>query len=176
MAFGPWNPEGVPCRSEQQNGAMRASHADRERAIDVLKAGFSEGRLGQAEYEQRLTRATHAQTYAELSVLIADLPQGPVPMPPAPQQSGYQPVPRTFLPAPPPRTNGTAIGALVCGILTPVYGLTAIPAVVLGHVAKAQIRRTGEEGSGFATAGLVLGWLAIGVALAGILAVVFAAA
>ncbi|WP_329812759.1 DUF1707 SHOCT-like domain-containing protein, partial [Streptomyces sp. GSL17-113] len=51
---------------------MRASHTDRERAIDVLKAGFSEGRLGQEEYEQRLARASQAQTYADLSVLIAD--------------------------------------------------------------------------------------------------------
>ncbi|WP_369201369.1 DUF1707 and DUF4190 domain-containing protein [Streptomyces sp. PU-14G] len=153
---------------------MRASHTDRERAIDVLKAGFSEGRLGQAEYEQRLTRASQAQTYAELQMLLADLPQGPVPMPPAPQPPpAYQPVPRTFLPAPPPpRTNGMAIGALVCGILTPMYGITALPAVILGHLAKAQIRRSGEEGSGFATAGLVLGWLAIGFTLAIILAVV----
>ncbi|NSC23336.1 DUF1707 and DUF4190 domain-containing protein [Streptomyces albus subsp. chlorinus] len=154
---------------------MRASHADRERAIDVLKAGFSEGRLGQAEYEQRLTRATHAQTYAELNVLLADLPQGPVPMPPAQQAPpAYQPVPRTFLPTPPPKTNGTAVGALICGILTPMYGITAIPAVILGHVAKSQIRRSGEDGAGFATAGLVLGWLAIGAVLAFILAVVVA--
>ncbi|MFI8853224.1 DUF1707 and DUF4190 domain-containing protein [Streptomyces sp. 891-h] len=152
---------------------MRASHTDRERAIDVLKAGFSEGRLGQEEYEQRLARASQAQTYAELNMLIADLPQGPVPMP-APQPA-YPVVPRTFLPAPPPRTNGSAVGALVCGVLTPMYGLTAIPAVILGHKAKAEIRRTGEQGDGLATAGLVLGWLAIGGILALILILVAAA-
>ncbi|GAA2625056.1 hypothetical protein GCM10009863_44570 [Streptomyces axinellae] len=176
MAFGPWNPEGVPTQGEQQLGAMRASHSDRERTIDVLKAGFSEGRLSQAEYEQRLTRASQSQTYAELNVLIADLPQGPMAMPrPVQAQPQYPVVARTFLPAqPPPRTNGSAIGALVCGILSPMYGLTAIPAVVLGHKAKAEIRRSGEEGAGLATAGLVLGWLAIGFALAFILAVVAA--
>lgn len=197
MAFGPWNPGGapgqgynpglvskqgqpgqppggVPVQSQPQMGAMRASHTDRERAIDVLKAGFSEGRLGQEEYEQRLARASQAQTYADLSVLIADLPQGPVPVPvPAPQPT-YPVVPRTFLPAPPPSTNGSAIGALVCGILTPMYGLTAIPAVILGHKAKAEIRRTGEQGDGFATAGLVLGWLAIGTVLAIIFGVIVA--
>ncbi|MDJ1138186.1 DUF1707 and DUF4190 domain-containing protein [Streptomyces iconiensis] len=151
---------------------MRASHTDRERAIDVLKAGFSEGRLGQDEYEQRLSRATAAQTYGELNLLIGDLPQGPVPMPPAvPVRQQYPPVARTFLPAP-PKTNGAAIGALVCGVLTPMYGITAIPAVILGHVAKAQIRKTGEEGSGLATGGLVLGWLAIGAVLLFIFAVV----
>lgn len=156
---------------------MRASHTDRERAIDVLKAGFSEGRLGQAEYEQRLTRATSAQTYGELNLLIGDLPQGPVPMPMPPplpvQVQQNAPVARTFLPAP-PKTNGAAIGALVCGVLTPMYGLTAIPAVILGHVAKAQIKRTGEEGTGLATGGLVLGWLAIGAALLLIFAVIAA--
>ncbi|NGO66926.1 DUF1707 and DUF4190 domain-containing protein [Streptomyces boncukensis] len=149
---------------------MRASHSDRERAIDVLKAGFSEGRLGQDEYEQRLARAAQAETYGDLHALLADLPQGPVPLPsPVPQQHFPQPqpvAPRTFLPAKPmPKTNGTAIGALVCGILTPMYGLTAIPAVILGHKAKAEIRKNGEEGEGLATAGLVLGWMAIGVAV-----------
>ncbi|WP_344528180.1 DUF1707 and DUF4190 domain-containing protein [Streptomyces albiaxialis] len=156
---------------------MRASHTDRERAIDVLKAGFSEGRLRQEEYEARLTRASNAETYGELHALLADLPQGPVPMPaPAPVQyvQPQPPVARTFLPAPMPKTNGSAIGALVCGILTPMYGLTAIPAVILGHKAKAEIRRTGEEGTGLATAGLVLGWLAIGVAVLVILIAVAA--
>ncbi|MDG9704408.1 DUF1707 and DUF4190 domain-containing protein [Streptomyces sp. DH37] len=144
---------------------MRASHADRERTLDVLKAGYAEGRLDHAEYEQRMGRAQRAQTYGELHVLIADLPQGPMAVPaPAPQQypQPYQPmVPRTFLPPPPP-TNNSAVAALVCGVLTPLYGVTAIPAVILGHKARAEIRRTGEKGDGLALAGLVLGWLAIG--------------
>jgi hypothetical protein len=37
--------------------------------------------------------------------------------------------------------------------------VTGIPAVVLGHMARAEIRRTGEQGDGLAVAGLVLGWL-----------------
>lgn len=58
------------------------------------------------------------------------------------------------------RTNVLAILTLIFGILG---GCVAIP---LGHVARYQIRRTGERGKGMATAGLVLGylWLAIGVA------------
>lgn len=152
---------------------MRASHADRERAADVLKAGYAEGRLGQAEYDQRLTRVHQAATYGELNSLISDLPQGPMPLPvpvpvPAPMPA-YQAVPRTFHPypvypsVPLPPTNGSATGALICGVLTPVtWGVTAIPAVVLGHKAKAEIRRSGERGEGYATAGLVLGYLTIG--------------
>lgn len=157
---------------------MRASHADRERTVDVLKAGYAEGRLSHAEYEQRMGRAHHAQTYGELHALIADLPQGPMAVPaPSPQyaQPYQQAVPRTFLP-PPPQTNNSAVGALVCGVLTPFYGVTAIPAVILGHKARAEIRRTGEKGDGMAMAGLVLGWLTIGlVALVVLGLVVFAA-
>ncbi|MFG2285704.1 DUF1707 and DUF4190 domain-containing protein [Streptomyces sp. NPDC048595] len=145
---------------------MRASHADRERAVDVLKAGFAEGRLQQPEYEQRLTRAYNAQTHSELQMLVADLPMGPVP------QAQFMPqrpvVPATFMPMPmqmpmPVTTNSSATGALVCGIMTPVtWGLTAIPAVILGHKARAEIRRTGQGGDGQAITGLILGWLAIG--------------
>ncbi|WP_066930909.1 DUF1707 and DUF4190 domain-containing protein [Streptomyces sp. NBRC 110611] len=141
---------------------MRASHADRERAVDVLKAGFAEGRLQQPEYEQRLARAYKAQTHAELQMLIADLPVGPVP------QAQFVPqrpaVPATFLPMPPPvRTNSTATNSMICGILTLVTGgLTGVPAVILGHKARAEIRRTGEDGDGQALTGLILGWLSIG--------------
>ncbi|UNO44042.1 DUF1707 and DUF4190 domain-containing protein [Streptomyces sp. MST-110588] len=139
---------------------MRASHADRERAVDVLKAGFAEGRLAQPEYEQRMTRAYQAQTHAELQMIVSDLPQGPVP------QAAFTPrpqVPATFMPmAPPVTTNASSTGALVCGILAPfTMGVTAIPAVILGHKARAEIRRTGEGGDGQAVAGLVLGWMGI---------------
>jgi hypothetical protein len=36
-----------------------------------------------------------------------------------------------------------------------------VPAVILGHVARANIKRTGERGDGLAIAGLVLGYLGI---------------
>ncbi|MHC0431608.1 DUF1707 and DUF4190 domain-containing protein [Streptomyces sp. O3] len=157
-----------------QNAMMRASHADRERAADVLKAAYAEGRLDKAAYDDRLARVHHAGTYGELSTLLADLPQGPVPVfrpptyhqPPAypPAAPHQHPPPQTFWAAPPPQqtTNGYATGALVCGLLTPVtMGMTAIPAVILGHTARAAIARTGERGDGSAVTGLVLGYAAI---------------
>lgn len=59
-----------------------------------------------------------------------------------------------------PTTNGLAVVSLVFGIISwflcPVLG--AIIAVITGHVARGQIRRTGESGSGLAIAGLVLGY------------------
>lgn len=136
---------------------MLASHADRERAVDVLRAGYGEGRLEKAEFDRRVARAYAARTVGELGLLVADLPAGPVP-----QQAALGPVPGTFLPAPPRPTNGKAVGAVVCGGLTVFTGgLTAIPAVVLGHTARAEIRRTGEAGDGMALTGLVLGWLSV---------------
>ncbi|MFD5267214.1 DUF1707 and DUF4190 domain-containing protein [Streptomyces sp. NPDC058335] len=142
---------------------MLAAHADRERTVDVLRAGFAEGRLQQSEFERRVARAYEARTVGELSLIVADLPQGPVAVQPSlPQSHGYpMQVPRTFLAAPPP-TNGKAVGSMVCGVLTTMtMGLTGIPAVILGHSARAEIRRSGEGGEGFAMAGLVLGWLSV---------------
>ncbi|MFI9342753.1 DUF1707 and DUF4190 domain-containing protein [Streptomyces sp. NPDC052773] len=136
--------------------SMLAAHADRERAVDVLRAGYAEGRMEHGEFEKRVARAYAARTVGELALLVADLPQGPVPRP-VPVQAA---VPGTFFPVARPRTNGKAVSAAVCGLLcVPTFGLTGIPAVVLGHMARSEIRRSGEGGDGLALTGLVLGWL-----------------
>jgi Domain of unknown function (DUF4190) len=57
-----------------------------------------------------------------------------------------------------PPTNGMAIAALVCAVL----GLGPI-AAILGHVARRQIRVTGEQGDGFALAGIIVGWVTTGI-------------
>ncbi|MFJ9632102.1 DUF1707 and DUF4190 domain-containing protein [Streptomyces sp. NPDC101175] len=158
----PWQGQGPQQPWQPHSGAsMLAATADRERAVDVLRAGFAEGRLREDELEKRIARAYDARTVGELMLLVADLPQGPqatvVHMPPP----GFRPVPPTFLPTPPP-TNGKAVGALVCGLLiVPTLGLTGIPAVILGHTARAEIRRTDEGGDGLALTGLIFGWLAV---------------
>lgn len=71
------------------------------------------------------------------------------------QQSQYG-SPNGYYPGPPIGTNPWAIAALVLGL----FG-TAIFAVIAGHVALSQIRRSGEQGRGMAIAGLVLGYLEI---------------
>ncbi|MER7570388.1 DUF1707 and DUF4190 domain-containing protein [Streptomyces sp. NPDC126514] len=145
---------------------MLASHADRERAVDVLKAGYGEGRLEQPEFEKRVARAYAARTVGELGLLVADLPSGPLPAPAAflavPHPAPYCAVPHAapYYAVPRPRMNGKAVGAAVCGLLCLVsLGFTGIPAVVLGHSARAEIRRTGEAGDALALTGLVLGWM-----------------
>lgn len=54
-------------------------------------------------------------------------------------------------------TNTMAILSLVFAFLFWPLG------IVFGHVAKGQIRRTGEGGNGLATAGMVLGYIALGI-------------
>ena len=69
-------------------------------------------------------------------------------------------------------TNGLAVASLACGIAQFAFGpLATIPAIVLGHMARSQIKRTGEQGAGLALAGLVLGWAA---AILGVLFILFA--
>jgi len=133
------------------HAGMLAAAADRDRTMDVLKAAFTEGRLTKGEFDDRTARVLAARTYADLNALVADLPVGPGgPLAPAPYQAGY------YQPLNLRRTNGFAVGALVCGIV-PLLG--GIPAVVLGHYARGQIRKTGERGDGMAIAGLIFGYL-----------------
>jgi Domain of unknown function (DUF1707) len=55
---------------------LRASHADREQVIDVVKAAFVQGRLAKDEFDQRIGRVFASRTYADLAVLTADIPAG----------------------------------------------------------------------------------------------------
>jgi hypothetical protein len=133
---------------------MRAADADRDRAVSFLSTAYTEGRLGKDEYDARLETALSARTYADLDEVVSDLPGARVP-----------PVRRHVT-----TTNGLAVASLACGLAQFVFGpLPTIPAIVLGHVARHQIRRTGEQGAGMALAGLLLGWAAIALGIIAIL-------
>ncbi len=137
----------------QFNPAIRAATADRERTVDVLKAAFAEGRLTQDEYTERMGMAYEGRTYGELAALVADLPAGPMPHPAGPHLVPGS-VPRS-------RTNSLAVASMLLGFAVPIFGITAIPAIVTGHKARREIRQTGEDGDGMAVIGLVLGYLAV---------------
>jgi hypothetical protein len=53
---------------------LRTSQADREQAIDVLKAAFVSGRLTKDEFDLRVGQALASRTYADLSALTDDVP------------------------------------------------------------------------------------------------------
>lgn len=63
-------------------------------------------------------------------------------------------------------TNGFAVASLITGVL----GLTALPligavlALLFGYRARREIANSGESGEGLATAGVILGWVGVGLA------------
>ena len=122
-----------------------------------------------------------------MSTPPSELP-GPPPLaqPSAPQTqiAGQQVAPSTTVPYGPPspaylpaanRTNTLAIISLVTGIgsffahIVPGIGgfTVALVAIVTGYMARKQIRESGEQGMGMATAGMVIG--IIHLALLGLL-------
>ncbi len=149
---------------------MLASAADRDRALDVLKAAYGEGRLGKEEFELRSARVLSARYYGDLAPVLADLPGGSAfGAPGAYPRPGYFAAPRP--------TDGTAVGSLVCSLCGLFFiPPAAIAAVVLGHVARRRIRLTGRRGDGIAIAGLVIGYIGVGIWVLIILALVIAAA
>ncbi len=70
---------------------LRASHADRERVVDVLKTSFVHGRLTKDEFDARLGQALASRTNAELASLTFDLPVGPASAQPPRQPARERP-------------------------------------------------------------------------------------
>ena len=132
-----------------ERGKMLAADADRDRVVECLNMAYSEGRLSKDEYDGRLENALSARTYADLDQLVTDLPAG-----------------RATAVTPVAKTNELAIASLACGLAQFMFGpVAAVPAIVFGHVARHQIKRTGEQGAGLALAGLILGWAAVILAI-----------
>ena len=139
------NHDTPPLAHRGEWGQMRTSDVDRDRVVERLNVAFSEGRLSKDEYDGRLENAFSGRTYADLDQIVTDLPAV-----------------RGTVATPVTRTNGLAMASLVCGLAQFAFGpLAAIPAIVLGHVARQQIKRSGEQGAGLALAGLILGWVVI---------------
>lgn len=57
-----------------RHGQLRASDADRERAVERLHRAATEGRIAPDELDERVSRALKALTYSELDAVVADLP------------------------------------------------------------------------------------------------------
>jgi hypothetical protein len=108
-------------------GRLRASHADREQAVEVLKDAFVQGRLAKDEFDSRVGHVLASQTHADLSVLTADLPAAtPAPRPPRP--------PRPPVPARNRRPQNTTVknGARVIAAATVFTGSVWAGALLSG--------------------------------------------
>ena len=53
---------------------LRVSDAERQAVADQLSHHFGDGRLDQAEFDERLSQAMNAKTYRDLDGLLTDLP------------------------------------------------------------------------------------------------------
>jgi Domain of unknown function (DUF1707) len=62
---------------------LRVSDADRDRAVTELTGHFEAGRITQAEFDERSSRALEAKTEGDLADLFADLPSRAAPAGPA---------------------------------------------------------------------------------------------
>jgi len=89
-AFGP-----AARRADSVDPQLRVSDAERADVADRLSKHYSDGRLDQAEFNERLDQAMKAKTQSDLNGLFADLP--------ATEDPGTQVRQRTS--APPPRTR-----------------------------------------------------------------------
>jgi uncharacterized membrane protein len=71
-------------------------------------------------------------------------------------------IPASYAGAAPP-TNGYAVASMVLGICGCVglFFVGPILALVFGHRARREIANTGHNGSSFASAGIVLGWVGL---------------
>ncbi|MFC0507857.1 DUF4190 domain-containing protein [Micromonospora costi] len=101
-----------------------------------------------------------------------DQPPGATPpdQPPFGQTGGYHPGPQwgqqpSYAPQTPygqygPAPGGPSRGTNVLAILSLIFAFVFSPAgIVLGHLAKRQLRTSGEEGDQLATWGLILGYV-----------------
>jgi Domain of unknown function (DUF4190) len=144
--------------------------------------GFPQGGQGSGSASDPGYPEAPAQSYPQGPVAGVQQPGG-YPQPgyaqPSYPQPGYQPGAPAWAGAAgyaSPKTNGLAIAALVCGIVQ-FFGfwlLGTIPAIVLGHIARKQIRQRGEQGAGPALAGLILGYAGLALTVIVVIIIVVA--
>ncbi len=150
-----------------QNDPIRASDADRDKALGLLRDHWLAGRLTIDEYEERCEEAASARFINELRQSIRELPY------PLPEHASVAP---TQPPVTPP-TQGSAVASIVLGTLALLgllgsFGLLfllTLPAStwgwLLGRRARrggaAEVRVLGAVGEVLGIAATVLGCLAL---------------
>jgi hypothetical protein len=119
---GPSRPRGFAplFRGPYSDQHLRVSDAERQAVADRLGEHFAEGRLDQAEFDERAGRAMSAKTRADLSGLFDDLPD-------------MSTRPQTGAPAVPVRPRGRRHPVLVLVLLV-IVTLAAAHAVVAATV------------------------------------------
>ena len=83
---------GQPGNRRDARPDLRVSDAERDAVVTELSEHFQQGRLDQAEFDERVTKALSARTGRDLDGLLADLPPT--------QEEPSAPRPATGLPRP----------------------------------------------------------------------------
>jgi len=105
---------------------IRVSDAERAEVADRLAAHFGEGRLNQAEFDQRVTQAMNVTTRGDLSGLFDDLPE------PGPAGTPGTPVRGQHSPAHPPRPYVNPFFLVLLVVVITAAGTAG--EAVFGHV------------------------------------------
>ncbi len=103
----------------QHPGQLRASHVDREQAIEQLKAAFVAGRLSKDEFDLRVGQTLASRTYADLTAVTSDLHAQPAAVGPAAARPPSSPI-RTLAKA--ARRSGVCL--LVAFVIVGVLAMT----------------------------------------------------
>lgn len=105
-------------------GQLRASRADREQMIEVLKTAFVEDRLTKDEFDLRVGRALRSRTFAELAAVTSGIAAGPAGAEPSGEPVRAQA-------GPPPSTDVKA-GARVIAAIYLIAAILWLAAVLAG--------------------------------------------
>jgi MFS family permease len=110
----------------------------------------------------------HGQNPQQYGAIPQPTPGGGFPqnMPPPPEQPyGYPGVPGYGYAQPHRETNNYALMSLIFSVAGVLCGVSAIAGVVMGHIARRQIKREPGryDGAGMALAGLIVGWIITGL-------------
>ncbi len=135
----PWNWGPAGRRRFGENPNLRVSDADRTQVADRLSKHYADGRLDQAEFNERVEKAMSAKTQADLNGLLDDLPADP-------------PLPEAARPRPPRRRHpilliiALIILASVAWHLLwhPFFFFLPLPWLVIALVAFLLLRRRGS--------------------------------
>jgi Domain of unknown function (DUF1707) len=117
---------GSGARQRATDATMRVSDAERAEVADQLAQHYADGRLDQAELDERLTRTMSAKTRADLTGITDDLPEAGAR--PAARTSAHPARSRAVPPAPRARRQwprALLIVLLIAVVATSWHGLVS---------------------------------------------------
>jgi len=125
---------GETAAGEEGRARLRASAADREQIIEVLKVAFVQDRITKDELDLRIGKVLASRTYGDLNILTADIPGAVISARPAeparPDVSKKKLIRRTS-------AAMASTGFLVAEAVALSHGLNPVLGVIAGLVAGA---------------------------------------